>query len=482
VIRWGNKHVGKRNLGDQMSPKEYNISREDYSYSSPRIALLTPYSGGNLGDAAIQDAMIANLGRRLPDAQFSGICLNCENFVARHGADAFPLSATYLEFYYMIRGLWGERPKEVERRGSIQWIRDVTPDKIRIILKSLPILGRCLKVLAAIPREVSHCFKGYRFLRTQDLLIVSGGGQLNEQYGGAWAQPFALFKWAILARMARVPYAVASVGLGELKSTAARLFVRGALRSACYRSYRDDSTKDFATGLMRQAETDPVVPDLAFSLTSLELPKIASIDCMARGRTVIAISPIAYAKPGRWPIENSAMYNRYVKQFAQLVAQLLWRNYFLVIVWSSLGDDESVIADLLECLDQDSKQRLAVQLHIPPIGTWKDFVSFLGGADFLIASRLHSAILGFMSGTPTIAISFDRKVSQVMKDLGQTDYLLQFDDFTADNVLQALDRLQLCTDAVSQRISSYRDRVLPTLAEQYDALVDIAIASRRTTA
>lgn len=46
----------------------------------PRIALLTPYNGGNLGDAAIQDAMIANLRSRLPDAQFSGICLNCDNF------------------------------------------------------------------------------------------------------------------------------------------------------------------------------------------------------------------------------------------------------------------------------------------------------------------------------------------------------------------------------------------------------------------
>ena len=48
---------------------------------SPRIALLNPYTGSNLGDAAIQDAMIANIGIRLPDAQFFGISLNCDNFV-----------------------------------------------------------------------------------------------------------------------------------------------------------------------------------------------------------------------------------------------------------------------------------------------------------------------------------------------------------------------------------------------------------------
>jgi hypothetical protein len=38
------------------------------------IALLTPYNGGNLGDASILDAVVANIGRGLPDAQFTGIC------------------------------------------------------------------------------------------------------------------------------------------------------------------------------------------------------------------------------------------------------------------------------------------------------------------------------------------------------------------------------------------------------------------------
>ena len=35
------------------------------------IALLTPYNGGNLGDASILDAVVANIGRRLPDAQLT---------------------------------------------------------------------------------------------------------------------------------------------------------------------------------------------------------------------------------------------------------------------------------------------------------------------------------------------------------------------------------------------------------------------------
>jgi polysaccharide pyruvyl transferase WcaK-like protein len=448
--------------------------------------LLTPYGGENLGDAAIQDAMVANVSRRLPDAQFSGICLNCDNFIERHGTAAFPLLATSVRWYRMSRGRLGETPKDGEGREPRQRNRDLWAKKIRGALKGLPVLWQCLKVarrclgvVAAVPPEVCHSFKGYLFLRAQDIIIVSGGGQLNEQYGGAWGQPFALFKWAVLARMARVPLAVASVGVGELNSAASRLFVFAALRLASYRSYRDKKTQDFAAGLMLRAVTDPIVPDLAFSLTSLELPPIASVGAIAGKQTVIAISPIVFAKPGGWPTENGATYNRYVAQLSDVVAQLLRRNYFLVMVWSSLGDDESVVAEVLGRLDQVSKQRLASQVHIPTIGTWRDFVAALGDVDFLIASRLHSTILGLVSGTPTIAISFDRKVNSAMEDAGQTDYLLQIRDFRSDDVLRALDRLQLRRDTVLHQISSYRHRTHPVLAAQYDTLTDIAMAKHR---
>ena len=36
---------------------------------SIKIGLITPYSGGNLGDGAIQDAVICNLKKRVPYAE-----------------------------------------------------------------------------------------------------------------------------------------------------------------------------------------------------------------------------------------------------------------------------------------------------------------------------------------------------------------------------------------------------------------------------
>ena len=200
---------------------------------------------------------------------------------------------------------------------------------------------------------------------------------------------------------------------------------------------------------------------------------------MSQGRTVVALSPIAYAKPGNWPWQDRALFDRYVREMAEVVSQLIARGYFLAIVCSSLGDDEHVICEILDHVDDDAKKKLPAQINIPAIATWKDLAASLRDADVLIASRLHSAILGFVTSLPTIALSFDPKVDWVMEDVGQTDYLLQIRDFSAKDIFETLDRVQLHRAAVAEDIASYQRRILPIFARQYDALAELALASHR---
>jgi polysaccharide pyruvyl transferase WcaK-like protein len=447
-----------------------------------RIALLTPYSGGNLGDAAIQDAIIAGLRLRLADPQFSGLTLNGDNFVERHGTCAFPLYAARRPLYRLHQqSVTGSRPGG----SSMEPTSATRPTSLglRQLLSGAPVLGRCLNAIRSLVEraygEVIHSVRGYRFLRTHHLLIVSGGGQLDEEWGGPWGHPFALFKWAVLARIARVPYAIASVGACKVTSPTSRFLLSLALRLARYRSYRDKNSRKVAASLLRRASRDPVVPDLAFSLPPSELPPPAGLPSTSWDRPIIAISPIAYAKPGTWAYENSALYERYLQQMARLLAQLFQRGYFLLLVCSSVGDDDRVVPEILERLDDESKQRAAVQMHIPRIRTWKDLVISLRGVDCLIASRLHSTILGFISQKPTVAISFDPKVDWVMEDLGQTEYLLHIQDFTAQEVIETLDRIKLRKDVVVEQIASYRQRILSDSELQYHKLAALALADRR---
>ena len=57
-----------------------------------KVALLTPYDGGNLGDAAIQEALIANLRQYDPRVHLYGITLHPESTAARHGIPCYPLA------------------------------------------------------------------------------------------------------------------------------------------------------------------------------------------------------------------------------------------------------------------------------------------------------------------------------------------------------------------------------------------------------
>jgi polysaccharide pyruvyl transferase WcaK-like protein len=337
--------------------------------------------------------------------------------------------------------------------------------------------------VTAVRREIRHSLEGYRVLRTQDVLFVSGGGQLDEEYGGAWRLPFTIFKWTLLARLAGVPCAMASIGAGKITLPESRRFVSMALRLCCYRSFREKKSRAIVAKLFPRAMNDSVVPDLAFSMPESEIPSSAAIiRKMALDRPVVALSPIAYAKPVNWPTPDQALHDRYVRQLAEVLGCLMRRGYFIVMVCSSLGDDESVIPEILDRLDEETKRNLNGQVRFPSVKTWRDFAAVLRDADYLIASRLHGTILGFLTQTPVVAISFDPKVDWVMEDLHQTDYLLHIRDFTAEEVLNALDRVKVGREAAVERIATYRKGIFTDSASsrQYDYLAGLALSHHQS--
>jgi polysaccharide pyruvyl transferase WcaK-like protein len=441
---------------------------------SPRIALLTPYTGGNFGDASIQDSLIANLRLRLPRAQFSGISLNCDNFLEQHGTLAYPLCNFNSPYYGMARSA-GSR-SGIERQTAAPASLKSAIRKALSWIPGVRWLGRKLRPrLASAQRETQHWIGGYRFLRKHELLVVSGGGQLDEEWGGPWGHPFTLFKWALLARAARIPFVVASVGVGKITSLKCRLFLSTALRLAKYRSYRDAHSRELSARLLPKTSQDSVVPDLAFSFPVSELASSRDLASLANGRTIVAVSPISYAKPESWPHHDRSFYDQYLDQTAKFIRLLAARKYFVVIVWSS-NSDRQVIADLRQLLERTHRLESPAEFFIPVLQSWKELIGVLRSVDILVASRLHSIILGALSRKPTIAISFDPKVDWVMEDLSQTEYLMHIRDFSAAQLAEAVDRIQAHRNDIERELASYQERIQPVLAKQYDSLAGFSIA------
>src|SRR5262245_47408574 len=70
----------------------------------PIIGLLTPYCGGNLGDAAIYTSTIDAIRARIPDAEIFGLNLFPAETRRLHGVVAYPLNGYSLEKYAITLG------------------------------------------------------------------------------------------------------------------------------------------------------------------------------------------------------------------------------------------------------------------------------------------------------------------------------------------------------------------------------------------
>ncbi len=461
---------------DAAAPAE---SSSGFGHES-RIALLTPYSGGNLGDAAIQDALIANIRIRQPKTRFSGISLDNENFLSRHGDRAFPLSATDRPYYSASHASAARLDSDEGQPGGAQARKQNLGSLLTRPIRKIPVFGQMFSGILMwarmISRELRHSIGAYRFLQGHDLLIVSGGGQLDEEWGGPWGHPFSLFKWAVVARMSGVPFVIASVGACKLTSRISRFFIAGALRRARYRSFRDRNSAAIAESLLQKAAPEHVVPDIAFSMPLPDVPPPSRVSAKAKGRRIIAISPIVYAKPGSWPHEDRALYDQYLDQMALVVIQLLERDYLLLFVKSSRAD-QAAISDLVARLEGSTRSRAANQILIAEISTWQELLIQIQESELLIASRLHSIILGFVADKAAVAISFDPKVDWVMEDLAQSNYVLQIANFSSDAVIASVEHVLQRQAVIKDEIVAYKHGVQAAFDSQYDFITGLVAAS-----
>lgn len=450
-----------------------------------RIGLLTPYGGTNLGDGAIQTAIIDGLQQHLPGVELWGITLNPVNTTKLHGIPALPITGLRVSFYSEtlfnpIDGLFCKFSKEQQSKTNENFKEsnlsiERTPKQLRDHFKELPIIGIILKRLVNILRsffvithEIAYLFKSYKFTGELDAIIVSGGGQLDELWGGAWGHPYALFRWAILTKLARKQFIVVSVGVGELNTTWGRLLTKTALSLASYRSYRDLVSKKLLQSWSFTLD-DPCIPDLAIGLrvskNNLKLPS-------GKRRIVVGVSPIAFGHETNWPTPDNEIYKSYVSKLAEFVSELISLEYQIVFFTSS-GTDRKVVIDLQEKILPTSPIFTNNKISIPIVDTVDRLIQNVSGVDFVIASRLHSTILSHILLKPVLAISFDRKVDTHMEDMGQTEYLLNIRDFTNTDLSSKFKLMVSNAEGIQKKIKENLVEPKRCLESQYKLLASL---------
>jgi polysaccharide pyruvyl transferase WcaK-like protein len=430
-----------------------------------RIGLISPYSGGNLGDAAIIGATIGNLCKRVPGVRILGLTLNPDDTRRRHGIEAFPLAAVSRPYYTLVRS----DNSRVEEQPSVK------SRQIRNWLKQIPLLGTWFGAISVCRDELAHIAAARRVVRALDRVIVTGGGALDESWGGPWGHPWTLFKWAVLSRVSGIPLSFVSVGKSFLKSPLSRFFIRIALGLADYRSYRDQESKIDVETLI-DARKDPVYPDLAFSYPPPPLQPARS-DGAGDGRLVIGVSPIAYRDPRVWPIKDEGHYASYVSKMADIVKWLIKEGH-RVLFFTTDSPDLATVNDIQALIPSNSINANSTEtLPGSAEQTTDDFLNAISRADLTIASRLHGVILSHFNTTPVVALSFDPKVDAHMNAIGQKDYCLAIDHFTLNMFIERFTALKAARQREQAHLRSADLRFRQLLDLQYDRILGRASSS-----
>jgi polysaccharide pyruvyl transferase WcaK-like protein len=433
-----------------------------------------------LGDAAIQESVIQNIRRRWPESEIVGFTLNPADTERRHGIRSFPISGLFnglapvdwtpvMEPQPSVRESSNAKPLSSRAKARLE--------RIPILRKSVPFLRAGLVMpVRKVFDEWRLLVRGYQLMREFDILAVSGGGQLDDFWGGAWRHPYTLFKWAVMARLAKTRFVFLSVGVGSARTMRdvhknvgvgflSRFFIKWALRLASYRSYRDTGSKDIVVRLWGYS-ADPVFPDLAYGLVvSADADEALPDQC-------IAVSPIAYRHPDdtEWREKDPHAYWRYLSVLAHFVARLCAKGHEVVLFATNHHMDQRAIDDLATLVGNSHNRDTMRNITFAQVDTLVQLFGVLRRARVVVASRLHGVLLSTLVGTPVLAVSYERKVEQLMKDLGQSDFCVEIDDYTQRDLDHRMEQLLSAHDAVRQRLRSTVREFASSLDGQFDAV------------
>jgi len=423
-------------------------SISETSRRAPTIGVIYPSGWGNLGDEAILQATFATLRAQWPNARLHAFTLNPQRTRANHAVTADYLTGISRPMFLSARD---DGPFAVRvARGLARRVRRV------------PIASSVMRTLAELTAstvfETMSLRTAWSFLKEADLLLAAGGGQLDAAWGGAMGQPYALARWAWLARRAGVPFAFLSVGYGSARGKLSRWLLRYAIGQTTYCSVRDAGSRSLTTQLGISKDL-PIIPDLAFGLKPAPpLPR-------NRPGYDVAISPMVYLRPGNWPTADASAYERFVDLWAAIVVDRVGRGDRVHLFVTDPADMKAVL-DVCAKLDARTRDYCSINEHRTPDA----LLTFFRQMDVVVSSRLHGVLLAINTGRPVLAISHERKVRAVMGDVGLTAYCTDLPTVSAEQACATLRELTKNLASCERRLAEYVSWARAAIRQQDEML------------
>lgn len=389
------------------------------------IGLWGIFGTRNFGNECSLHAMIESARRHAPGSRFLVICSQPADTRVRHGVEAEPITLDPESGLIRTQRQKGSR-------------------------------------LSRLWREIGDWRRVMRTVRRLDHLMMPGTGLLTDSHESVLGTPYQMLKWTLAAHLCGKPVSFVSVGAETLAHPVKSRFIASALRLARYRSYRDRHSRDRAARLVEAAGTDPVYPDLAFSLPrSLLVPGRGSPRAVAVG---------IYALEG-----DAEAIARYVETIGRFLVHLLERDYQPRIVYGDAEYDEAVCRQLLTWVELHGLRERVIYEYADSFET---LMAQIAGCDMMIATRFHNVLLGLLLGKPVFSVSHMDKNDQLMEMMGLTEFTLPLAQATTESLIACFARLEAERDTLWVRIEERAAQFRDQLEAQYSLLFGSALGAQ----
>jgi polysaccharide pyruvyl transferase WcaK-like protein len=426
-----------------------------------KIGLLHHVGGGNLGDGATLEAVAGNIRQRQPNAKLVAFSMNPDDTERRHGIMSYPLR----------RNRWSIGYRSTVPGATFKASLKALTRKFWPAFYLLKATSAIIRLPIGLLGEFCFLVSSRRIVKSLDLMIICGGGQLTEK-DGPWGFPYTIFKWVVLARSARVSCVFLNVGAGPLTQPLSKFFARRALLAADYVSLRDNESQALVQKIGFTGESR-VCPDSAYSL------EVAAVRGSAREtgtQSIVGFAPMDYcgSGPGGYQAEKGQIiYDAFIRKLASFASWLVSRSYTLGLFGTDIGVDPLATRDL---------QRILLCNHgIPPplsgvnhsITSVPDLLATMSAMDYVVTCRFHGVIFAHLLNKPVLAIAHHPKITELMADLDLSNYCVDIRDFNASLLADRFASMVNNAEEIKSRMAARLTRNRQLLRYQFDELFDL---------
>ncbi|TCQ74175.1 polysaccharide pyruvyl transferase WcaK-like protein [Raoultella ornithinolytica] len=240
-------------------------------------------------------------------------------------------------------------------------------------------------------------------VKNEHQAAIIGGGQLI-QSGGTF--PIAMFVWTFYCKKKKLPIYIAGVGCAEKFSKLDVWLYKVSLKRATKIFVRDVSSRDKLKSIF--STESELIPDLAYALYDEE-----TFFADKKERTLIGCtSYYVYEKNIKELSRKDGLTNsEYIDKWQSIVLSELNNKKEIILASTTVQDavlNKLIYGRLVE-LGYSSKIEL-----VESIPSTYEYLALLNNVNKVISGRMHSLILGHISGCKIETIDINKKIDQFM--------------------------------------------------------------------